>query len=654
MVKKGYWSLLPYSALAQLPQLKLSPAGVVPQRTRRPRPIIDYTFSNINANTVPLAPQNVLQLGHALQRILQKIAYANPAYGPPQLLKFDLADGYYRIRLTPSAALELGVVFPGIAPHSSIIGIPLSLPMGWNQSPPFFCAFTETAADLANAAIHSNTPLHPHPLESSSQQHNLPQAATFHPHIIRPPTLHLSQTPVAHVDVYIDDFLAVAQPTRKTTTLRALLHAISSIFRHHRHVDDSPARKNTISNSKLQAGDGAWSTSKTVLGWLIDTEAGTIQLPPIKADRLHTLLHHFSLLHRTSRRKWYSLLGELRHMSMAIHGARYLFSILQSVLVDQPQARRIRLSPLIHEALGDWMALAFSLATRPVPITALVPRAPSYVGATDASIHGIGGFWLPTAWSSHSKPIVFRYPFPPWVQQRLVSATNPFGDITNSDLELCALILASATLAQNVPLANGAIWCGSDNTAAVGWTLRGSTSSTNINAYLLRLLAPLTRTGQFTLVPHYVKGLTNTVADFCSRSFSLCDAAFLQDFQTRYPITPSWTYAHPPNETVSAVTSALCKTPSAWASVLPEAAHATPVGTSGYNFATPSTSTPHSPTLPTPSQFSKFSPTATAWDNYLPVALRSAAERWAMPFVPLGRRYPNWDSPTPAYCPPVN
>jgi len=40
-VKMGYWIVLPYSSIRHHPLLKLAPSGVVPQRERRPRPIMD-------------------------------------------------------------------------------------------------------------------------------------------------------------------------------------------------------------------------------------------------------------------------------------------------------------------------------------------------------------------------------------------------------------------------------------------------------------------------------------------------------------------------------------------------------------------------------------------------------------------------------------
>jgi hypothetical protein len=42
MVRAGQWLVLPYRSVRHLPNLRLSPTGVVPQRDRRPRPIVDY------------------------------------------------------------------------------------------------------------------------------------------------------------------------------------------------------------------------------------------------------------------------------------------------------------------------------------------------------------------------------------------------------------------------------------------------------------------------------------------------------------------------------------------------------------------------------------------------------------------------------------
>ena len=61
MMSRGQWLVLPYSAVKDLPGLRLSPPGVVPQRNRRPRWICDYSWWGINADTLPLAAKESMQ-----------------------------------------------------------------------------------------------------------------------------------------------------------------------------------------------------------------------------------------------------------------------------------------------------------------------------------------------------------------------------------------------------------------------------------------------------------------------------------------------------------------------------------------------------------------------------------------------------------------
>lgn len=54
---QGYWLVLPFDEAIELPGLRTSPLGVVPQRDRRPRIIVDYTYSGVNADTLQWAPR---------------------------------------------------------------------------------------------------------------------------------------------------------------------------------------------------------------------------------------------------------------------------------------------------------------------------------------------------------------------------------------------------------------------------------------------------------------------------------------------------------------------------------------------------------------------------------------------------------------------
>lgn len=151
----------------------------------------------------------------------------------------------------------------------------------------------------------------------------------------RPPrTPTPRKPPLSYADVYVDDFILVAQTKRhQQRVLRAALHSIDQVFRP-LAVDDFPSRKEPISTKKLCQGDACWATkNKTILGWEFDTIAGTLNLPPHRLARLYKLLDAFPPTRRRAPiREWHQLLGELRSMAAALPGSAGLFSILQDAL----------------------------------------------------------------------------------------------------------------------------------------------------------------------------------------------------------------------------------------------------------------------------------------------------------------------------------
>ena len=155
--QQGYWLVLPYSVVRHLPNLRISPLGVVPQRDRRPRLIVDYSHSDVNHNTLPLAPREAMQFGRALQRVLSTIVHVDPRYGPVHLAKIDVADGFYRVWLQVADIPKLGVALPVSPGGEQLFAFPLTLPMGWVQSPPYFTVVTETACDRANLMLTQRT-----------------------------------------------------------------------------------------------------------------------------------------------------------------------------------------------------------------------------------------------------------------------------------------------------------------------------------------------------------------------------------------------------------------------------------------------------------------------------------------------------------------
>lgn len=69
----------------------------------------------------------------------------------------------------------------------------------------------------------------PHPLEAATQSTLFPSDTTYAPSV----TLALSpllSAPLQYTDVYIDDFLAAAQPPVSPQLMRCLLHCIDAVF----------------------------------------------------------------------------------------------------------------------------------------------------------------------------------------------------------------------------------------------------------------------------------------------------------------------------------------------------------------------------------------------------------------------------------------
>lgn len=150
-MKQGHLLVLPLSTVRDLPHLWVTPSACIPQNERRDRPIYNYTFSGLNDAVKPTGPVEAMQLGRTLPRILQRIDEANPELGPVFMAKTDLSDAYMRVWLNIVDVPKLAFAIPPIpSDPEPLIGFHLSLPMGYLESATYFCAVSETVADLAN------------------------------------------------------------------------------------------------------------------------------------------------------------------------------------------------------------------------------------------------------------------------------------------------------------------------------------------------------------------------------------------------------------------------------------------------------------------------------------------------------------------------
>jgi hypothetical protein len=141
---------------------------------------------------------------------------------------------------------------------------------------------------------------------------------------------------------------------------------------------------------------------------------------------------------------------------------------------------------------------------------------------------------------------------------------HPTGRLTNSDLEMAALLLHYMVLQQEVDLRFIRVGVWSDNTPTVAWTTRMADRSQGPTAgRLLCGLAAFQRATQARpLTIGHLAGKQNDMSDVASRSFDpalLPDPAFLSHFNTCFPLPQkqSWRLVHPMPEQTLLVTSTL-------------------------------------------------------------------------------------------------
>jgi hypothetical protein len=447
--------------------------------------------------------------------------------------------------------------------------------------------------------------------------------------------------------VYVDDFCNLVQGNarRRRVARRILFHAIDDVLR---PLDPTHAfHQEPISIKKLLKGDGCWSTSKLLLGWLIDTTKQTLELPPHRYARLCTIFDDLRGRKRVSLKLWQKVLGELRSMVLAIPGGRGLFSTLQSGIRHSDRSR-VRIDSHVRAQLDDFEALAADLHLRPTQLAEIVPDLPSGIGAVDAAKPGMGGVWF----IDGAAPILWRAPFPIHIQQRLVTDTNPTGDLTISDFELAGVVAHQDILAQSFDARARTFTILNDNSPAVSRVSKGSITSRDSAAYLLRLSSLHQRHHRYCLRYDHIAGAANAMADDASRLWHLTNDQLLSHFSQTYPQSRPWQLRTLPPPMTSALISALQRKRVALQLVLNVPTPTMVPGPSGSTSVLPTTSIPYWRLSQTQSLTYKSLHSATATAALPKMVSQSDLEQWRTPFVPLARRWPAWGPRIAVSSPP--
>ncbi len=247
-----------------------------------------------------------------------------------------------------------------------------------------------------------------------------------------------------------------------------------------------------------------------------DTWLDNIEMPAHRQERLREILASIAPgQKRIAIKKWHQILGELRSMTIAIPGARGMFSLLQEAFRHNVDGR-LRLNQGVHDTITDFRWLSDDIQRRPTRLHEIIPQSePELLGAGDACGLGMGGVWFPMTDRLQPRkdihtcdgappstmdgaplqlgtalpPLVWQAKFPQEITERLVTEANPTGDITNSHLELAASLVQRDVTAQYFDVRERTIANGSDNTPTVAWRRKGSTTTTSAAAHLLRAQA---------------------------------------------------------------------------------------------------------------------------------------------------------------------
>ena len=147
--------------------------------------------------------------------------------------------------------------------------------------------------------------------------------------------------------------------------------------------------KDSVSAKELVVGEGDWTCVKEVLGWIIDTEAGAVNLPERKLEEILTLADIPATQRRMGRKELERLFGKFRSMNLAVPGAvAHLFHIQRAL--NQGGVDQVWISPPFHRELAYWKALALQAASSQTHLSEIIRREPTHLGFCDKSGLGAG------------------------------------------------------------------------------------------------------------------------------------------------------------------------------------------------------------------------------------------------------------------------
>lgn len=573
-VKAGQCKVVAWDDIKTNPpkQLKVSPLAMIPHKSRKYRAILDLSFrlrlknggvvQSVNETTTLEAPAGAIdQLGHSLQRIIHAFAEAGEE-DKIFMAKFDIKDGFWRLDCQAGEEWNFAYVLPQEHGQPVKLVVPTSLQMGWVESPPYFCAASETARDVA--AQYVERPI------GSLDQHKFTGYAMGNEEVKKLPKSGSAEGFRYFIDVYVDDFLPLAIASTQDQlqhVAEAVMHGIHDVFPADENDENDP-----LSLKKLRKLDGEWALLKDLLGFEFDGVAKTMQLEAPKREFLLAILHKWlRSAQKPSGRipftEFESVVAKIRHAFMSIPAGRGLLSPCNKLLRKRPKLVWLHRNLKLQTALRDCRTLLREATKEPTRCAELVTGPPGYVGVKDASVHGVGGVVIGE--TKACIPTVFRMEWPEDIKKEVLKTNAGLnGALTNSDLEMAGLLLLWLVMEEVCDLKAGDhVALFSDNSPTVNWVRRMAARGSLVADQLLRALSLRLKLKHVSpLTPLHIAGKKNEMTDIPSRSFGsekkwFCrnEDELLNLFNSSFPLPQqnSWTVFRPSREIESRVISVL-------------------------------------------------------------------------------------------------
>ena len=553
-------------------QLKISPVAMIPHKSRKYRAILDLSFPvrlknedgttveapSVNDSTTLEAPAGAIdQLGHSLERIIHAFAEA-PDDAKIFMAKFDIKDGFWRLNARQGYEWNFAYVLPQREGEPTKLVIPLSLQMGWVESPPYFCAASETARDVAVQLTEATL---------GSQDDNKFVDYAMGNMAVQALPEDTDGDLRYFVDVYVDDFLSMAIATSR----RQVRHCANAVMNGIHSVFPEEDGNDPISEKKLKKKEGEYALLKDMLGFIFDGEEKTMQLDAEKRAMLLAVLHKWI---RSAKRKtagiefkeFESVIYKIRHCFRSIPAGRGLMTPCNNIIGLRPARVYLHRNKKLTTALKDMRTLIREATAEPTKCKELVMGHPDHVGVKDASLHGVGGVIVGEG--KACIPTVFRVEWPQWVKDEVLKTNGrKKGDLTNSDLEMAGLVLLWLIMEEVCSFEPGDhVALFSDNSPTVSWTNRLACRNSKVADQLIRALAlRLKKKKVSPLSTLHIAGEKNAMTDIPSRSFGsepkwFCktDEELLTLFNSKFPLKQNtWTVFRPSQKIISRIFSVL-------------------------------------------------------------------------------------------------